>query len=176
MNQSLLIFVAIAALAGAVFGIAFIELIFTSRRRKADTELHWQIKDLKAAYTAEINRLVVEETDELDEMDDKLASVSTADTAAQEALVTGYQEQLAKLDKESREALARAKAKARKLELEAKESADDYLTERKKEVEADLMDLVLHVTRQVLPATLTYDVQKQLVLEALREIELKERT
>ena len=44
------------------------------------------------------------------------------------------------------------------------------LATRQKEVESDLMDLVMSVTKKVLPDSLTYDVQKQLVLDALRDV------
>ena len=171
LNQtSLLIFAIGASLSGAVFFVALIELLFTVRRRKINTQLEEQLHALKAGYNEQINTLVISDDAKITEVETQVDSITSQAQAEKDALTAAHAAEVEELNKNAKEALAKAKEKAKKLEEEAKSQADDYLKNRQQEVEEDLMDLVMHVTKKVLPGNLTYDLHKELVLEALRDL------
>jgi len=167
-----LIYLIGAYLSGTVFVVALIELVFTMRRRKANNELQKAIKEMKSHYNQSINKLVLQDDAEINEAE-KAAQASTEQLEAQkQALETEHQAKIDELTKESEKALDAAKAKAKKLQEEAKLKADEYMTNRQKEVEEELMDLVLSVTKKVLPEGLTYDIQKELVMHAFKDVQI----
>ena len=92
-----------------------------------------------------------------------------SDTVRQE-LTAEHDAQIKALREKSHKALEKAEEKAHKLEHDAKQQAEEYLEKRKKEVEAELMDLVIKVTKKVLPEGLTYEAHKELVVQALRDV------
>jgi flagellar biosynthesis/type III secretory pathway protein FliH len=53
--------------------------------------------------------------------------------------------------------------------------AEEYLATRQKEVEADLMNLVMHVTKKVLPKGISYEAHKDLVVAALRDVKIEKK-
>lgn len=169
--RGLIVFVVGAAVSGTFFCVSFIELLLTIRRRKAQAELDQHIKELKASYNEQLNRVVLEDEAKLEELEEKATNEVSTDTE-RDILKTEYEAKLAEVTAKSNKAVDAAKAKAKKLEQEAKLQADEYLAERQQEVEEELMDLVLSVTKKVLPEGITYEGQKELVLQALRDVRL----
>lgn len=64
--------------------------------------------------------------------------------------------------------------RSKQIEEEAKQKAEKYLADQKAEVEERMVDLVMNVTKKVLSKTLTYDDQKELIEQALAEVEGEE--
>ena len=58
------------------------------------------------------------------------------------------------------------------MQAEAELKAEEYLASRKAEVEQELMNLVMSVTKKVLPEGLNYDAQKELVMHALQDAKI----
>ncbi|HSI20668.1 MAG TPA: hypothetical protein VLA04_03095 [Verrucomicrobiae bacterium] len=173
--RDIFIFALGASIVGTIFLVALIELIFTIRRRKVHNELESKIKELKTTYNESVNKLVIDGESKLVETEEQVKSLSGQAEATKEEVTKEYEDKLKKLQEETEKELAHAKARAKKLEQEAKLKAEDYLATRKKEVENDLMDLVMSVTKKVLPDGLGYEIQKQLVLEALRDVKAEAR-
>lgn len=158
-----------ATLAGTLFLVSVVELFFIIRRRKVREELEHKLQELKAGYNQSVNQLVMEEESKMEEADKQVEAAHHEVEEQKEELTKHYQEELKKVESESKEALEHAKAKAKKLEDEAKMKAEAYLETRKTEVEQELMNLVMNVTKKVLPEGLTYEVQKELVMHALQD-------
>jgi flagellar biosynthesis/type III secretory pathway protein FliH len=167
--REIFIFAIGATLAGTVFLVSLVELFFTIRRRKIREELERKLQDLKTAYNQSVNQMVSEEEGKLEEADKQVEAAHAEVEEQKEELTKEFQTKIEKLEEESNHALEQAKAKAKKLEQEAKMKAEAYLETRKTEVEQELMSLVMNVTKKVLPDSLPYDIQKDLVLKALRD-------
>lgn len=168
--RTIFIFAVGASIIGIVFFVALIELLMTVRRRKAYAEMESKIKELRATYNESVNKLVVEGDTKIVESEKQVTEVLGQVEGTKQAIAGEYEAKLEKLRQDADKEVAHAKAHAKKLEAEAKLKAEEYLASRKDEVEHDLMDLVLSVTKKVLPESLEYSVQKQLVLEALRDV------
>lgn len=168
--RALFIFAIGASIVGIVFFVSLIELILTIRRRKAQHELEAKIKELKTTYNESVNKLVLEGEGKLEETEKQVADLAGQAESTKVQVTTEYEAKLEKLQKDADKEVAAAKARAKKLEAEAKLKAEEYLASRKDEVEHDLMDLVMSVTKKVLPQGLDYTMQKELVLEALRDV------
>jgi hypothetical protein len=171
--KSILFFAVGASLSGTLFLVAILELLLTVRRRKVAEELEAHIKALKADYNTSLNRVVLEDEAKMEEIEKQAPEGEASSGPETEALAAEYEAKLAEVTAKSDKAVEAARAKAKKLEQEAKEQASAYLAERQKEVEEELMDLVLNVTKKVLPAGITYQAQADLVLQALRDARLE---
>lgn len=170
MHISLLLFAVGLALSSAVFLVALLELLFTVQRRRITRKLEEEIKGLKANYNTSLNKLVLEDDAKLEEADKTAESVKTQVEAEKKLLADEYQKKLDSITQKSDKELDTAQAKAHKLQREAKMKADEYLHDRQKEVEQELMDLVIAVTKKVLPQGINYEGQKELVKHALQEL------
>jgi hypothetical protein len=168
--RELAAFFVIACLSGAVLLVSIVELIFTVRRRKVHESLERQLKELKAAYNESINKLVLEGDSKLTETEQQLEEVNGQTTAVKEQLEQDHAAEIKDLKEKSRKALEKAQERARALENEAKEQAGAYLEKRKKEVEEELMNMVITVVKKVLPDGITYEGHKELVAQALNDI------
>jgi flagellar biosynthesis/type III secretory pathway protein FliH len=168
--RDILIFAIGASIVGTVFFVSLFELIFTIKRRRTHAELENRIKELKVQYNESVNKLVVEGESKLEETEKQVEVLEEQLDGATEEVTQKYESEIDKLKAQSEKELAAAKARAKKLEQEAKLKAEEYMATRQKEVEHDLMDLVMSVTKKVLPESLPYELQKQLVLEALRDV------
>jgi len=168
--HELVAFFAIACLSGAILLVSIVELAFTVRRRKVQESLERQLKELRVAYNESVNKLVLEGDSKLTETEQQLEEVGTQAATIKEQLEQDHAAEINELKEKSRKALERAQEKARTLEKEAKEQAGAYLEKRKKEVEDELMNMVITVVKKVLPAGITYEAHKELVAEALRDI------
>lgn len=162
------------SLAFTVLVVSIVELIFTVKRRKAAHEVEQKIKQMKADYNASINALVLEDEKKLEEAEEKGESVETQAKQQEEELKAEFETKLDAITKDSTKALDTAKARAKKLEAEARQKADEYMKNRQQEVEEELMNLVLSVTKKVLPAGISYENHKELVMQALREVKLQD--
>ena len=168
--RELFFFAVGASIVGTIFFVSLVELIYTIRRRKVSEGLEARLKEIKASYTENASKLITEEEAKL-ETAEKRATVATETLEEQKnAIKVEYEAKIEKLEESSDKALASAKARAKKLEEEAKLEAEEYLNARKKEVEQELMDLVIAVSKKVLPAGITYEGHKDLVLKALEDI------
>lgn len=165
------LFLVTAAFAGTVFGVSLLELIFTVRRRKQNEKLkeHWT--NIRTTYNQTVNKLVLEEEAGIQEAE-KLTQEATAQIeVTKQDVVAEYELKMKELDAKRTKQIEAAKARAKELEKEAKQKAEDYLASRKEEVEQDLMNLVISVTKKVIPESLSYEVQEELVLQALRTVQ-----
>ena len=167
--QDILIFGIGAVLAGTVFLISLIELFFTVRRRKVNQQIADQIKALKVSYNQSVNQMVHEDENRLQDADKTLEELTSHSDGERKDIEAAYKAKIAQLEAKSEKALSRAEEHAHKMEDEARMKAEEYLEMRKKEVEAELMNLVLTVTKKVLPEGLDYTVQKELVMRALQD-------
>lgn len=167
-----MLFAAGASLAATIFLVAALELIFTVRRRKLHEQLDSKVKEMKANYNQSVNQLVIEEEQKLQEADQQVETVTSKAEEEKSQIELEFTERMKKLEAETEKALAKAKEHAKKLEQEAKLKAEEYLESRKDEVEQELMNLVMSVTKKVLPQSLTYEIQKELVINALKEAKL----
>jgi F0F1-type ATP synthase membrane subunit b/b' len=159
-----------ASIVGTIFLVSIIELLFTIKRRRGHAELERKIKELKLQYNESVNKLVIEDESKLEEAEEQVKTVNEQLAGATTEIKEEYEAKIDKLKSESEKALASAKARAKKLEEEAKMKADEYLATRQKEVEHDLVELVLTVAEKVLPEGLEYTVQRDLVLKALQVV------
>ena len=170
MPTAILIFITIAVIAATVFAVSLLELFLTSRRLRIEAGLRRQISDLKSQYNLNLNRIVLEDDAKLSEVDKQIAILSehsqSEETPAASLAETSAQTEL----EQSRKELERAKQRAKKSDEIAHQKADDYFKTRQAEVENELMDLVIDVTKRVLPEGLTYEVHKELVLQALQQV------
>jgi F0F1-type ATP synthase membrane subunit b/b' len=170
MSQ-LLIFSAAAALLATVFLVSLLELIFTIKRRKVHEGLQRQIKDLKASYNESINQLVIQDDATITTAEQQVTTLTSSLTGEKETLEKTYKTQLEEVTASSKKALEAAKKRADKVRQEAEAEANDYLASRKQEVEEELMNLVIEVSKKVLPKGISYEAQKELVMEALRDVQ-----
>jgi flagellar biosynthesis/type III secretory pathway protein FliH len=170
--REILLFAAGASLAATIFLVAVLELIFTIKRRKLHEQLDAKVKEMKASYNQQVNQLVMEEEQKLQAADEHVETVTTQAEEEKKQVETEFTQRMQKLEEETEKALAKAKEHAKKMEQEAKLKAEEYLESRKDEVEQELMNLVMSVTKKVLPQSLTYEIQKELVIAALKEAKL----
>jgi len=167
--KEIFIFALGASVSGAIFLVALLELIFTVRRRKIREGLEIKLQELKAAYNQSVNQMVLDEEGKLAAAEKEIEEAHTIVETEKETITKEYEEQIKELEKHSSTALLKAKEKAKRLEEEAKMKAENYLETRKTEVEQELMNLVMNVTKKVLPESLSYDLQKELVIRALED-------
>ncbi len=73
--------------------------------------------------------------------------------------------------REAEEIVRRTEKRAKQIEQEAQEKADKFLAEQKTEVENKMVDLVMSVTAKVVSKSLSYEDHKELINQALQEIE-----
>lgn len=168
--REIFFFATIATIGLSVFIIAGAELILSIRRRHVNEKLQKQVQELKATYTQKVNEVVLEDEAKIAEAEKKAKELKKTLEAEKDELEDEYKEKIDGITATSSKALAAAKAKAKKLEEEAKDKADKYFNERTKEVENELMNLVISVTKKVLPDGLTYDAHKELVMQALKDL------
>lgn len=167
--RDILIFGIGAVLAASVFIVSLLELLFTVRRRKVNEQIAQQIHTLKTSYNQSVNQMVHEDEAKLQTADKTLEELHAQTEEERKALEATYQEKIAKVEEKSEKALKRATEHAHKMEEEARMKAEEYLETRKGEVEAELMNLVLTVTKKVLPEGLDYNIHKELVMRALQD-------
>lgn len=168
--REVLIFAVGASVVGTIFLVSLIELLFTIRRRKVHQDIEQKIKEMKTSYNESINKMVIEEEQKLEEADKQVEVMSQQLNTDKVQIEEDFKEKIDDIKSTSEKALATAKAKAKKLEQEAHLKAEEYLESRKKEVEEELMNLVLSVTKKVLPEGLTYEAHKELVMNALKDV------
>jgi len=168
--RELFFFAVGASIVGTVFFVSLAELIYTIRRRKVHEDLEARLQEFKTTYTESMNKLVSEDESKIEAAEKIAKEASSTIEKEKEAITKEYQAEIEELQANSEKALASAKARAKKLEEEAKLKAEEYLNARKKEVEQELMDLVIAVTKKVLPAGISYETQKDLVLKALQDV------
>lgn len=169
MNE-LYFFLLLSSIIGGVFFVSLFELILTIRRRKVHEELEEQIHTLKTHYNQQINELVLKDDSDIVSSEEQAQEVLSTSEQEQSEIEEAYKARLKSLEKKSEKALEAAEEKARLLEEQAEMQAEEYLRTRQDEVERELMNLVMAVTKKVLPKTLTYDIQKKLVLDAMRDV------
>lgn len=170
MPTTILIFITIAVVAATVFAVSLLELFLTSRRLRIEAGLRRQISDLKSEYNLSLNRIILEDDAKLSEVETQIAALSEQDQNKPNPEVAAAESSAQAELEQSRKELERAKQRAKKSDEIARQKADDYFKTRQAEVENVLMDLVIDVTKKVLPDGLTYEVHKELVLQALQQV------
>lgn len=164
------IFLIGAVVVGTIFLVSLLELLFTIRRRKVNARLRQKLQELKGNYTESINKMVLENDAKLEETEKKLEVVSENLSKEKGSLEEEYKRKISDITAKSKHSLELAQDKAKRLEMEAHQKADVYLEERKKEVEEELMNLVISVNKKVLPEGISYSAQKELVMKALHDV------
>lgn len=165
--REIVIFAGIASLAATVFFVALLELIFTTKRAKVVGELTEKVKEIRQSFTVQTNALVQEQEAKLSEAEAKVQAATAEAEEAKKATEAELKAKLAKVKSSSAKEVERAREHAREMEKEAERKADEYLESRKEEVEQELLNLVINVTRKVIPDGISYDVHKELVMRAL---------
>jgi flagellar biosynthesis/type III secretory pathway protein FliH len=174
--RELLYFALAASILGAVFIVSLIELILTIRRRKVQEELEEQVRKLRTHYKTSDNNLVLDDEQTNQDTQKQLETITARSSAELDQEKKDYQTQLQNLQDTTGKELASAQARAKKLEKEARMKADEYLASRQNEVEQQLMNLVMAVTKKVLPSGITYDMQKSLVMQALQDVKAEKES
>ena len=174
--REILLFATISALLGTVFLVSLLELILTIRRRKISEGLRQKVKELRATYNESVNKLVLDDDAKLAAIEEKLNTATATLTEEKANLEKSYQEKIDGITAKSEKALKQAQLKAKKLSEEAKEKADEYSKERRKEVEDELMNLVISVSKKVLPDGISYEAQKELVMQALNDVKTEDNS
>jgi flagellar biosynthesis/type III secretory pathway protein FliH len=159
-----------ASIVGTVFLVSLIELIFTIQRRRTHSEYESKVKQLKEQFNTSINQVVLEDSEKLDEVEDKLSHLSKELKTQKKEIKKTYEEKIDDLTEAREAAIAEAKEHIKKVEKDAEMKAERYLQKRQKEVEEELVGLVISVTKKVLPESLTYNAQKELVMKALASV------
>lgn len=167
--NSLLIFLIGAIVSAAVLVVSGVELVLSVQRRKKIEALTQQITEIKAQYTAELNKLTLKEDEVLDAKEDEIEALKDELKEETGNLEEKYKDKLDAANKKAKHALEKAKAEVSKIEGKAKAEAEAYMEKRKAEVEEELVDLVMNVSRKVLPKGISYEAQKDLVMQALRD-------
>lgn len=174
--MSPLIFFALGAgISGTILIMSGFELFFTIKRRKHMQALETQLATLKTGVTEQMNKLTLER----DQMAvDQAAAEAEMEKQLKEEkkmLETKFEEKLEKAKAKGGVALAEARKEARELEKHAEDQAEAYLEKRKAEVEEELVDLVVDVSKRVLPKGISYQAQKELVMQALRDLPVNDK-
>jgi Skp family chaperone for outer membrane proteins len=173
--KDILFFAVGASLVGTIFLVSLIELIFTLRRRKVHNELESKLKEMKSTLNQTINQIVLDDEKKILESEKEVAEAKTNLEAERVALEREYQEKLKAITDHSREELSAARARAKRMQEQAELKAEEYLSDRKREVEKELMQIVLSVSRKVIPKGISYDAQRELVMRALRDLNIEKQ-
>ena len=168
--KELLFFGIGASVAGGIFVVALVELLFSRKRKKVEHEIKEQIDGLKESYSTTLGQVTTQDAEKLSAARKEVDAIKSSLGKEKEDLEAKYKAELDEALADSQKELESAKAKAKKLQEQAKLQADEYMASRTKEVEDELVGLVLDVTKRVLPGTLTYEIHKELVLQALRDV------
>jgi flagellar biosynthesis/type III secretory pathway protein FliH len=173
MKRDILFFIAFSYISGIVFVLAFIELILTVKRRKAAEQMEHSFKEIKARFNQTINKIVLDDDSKIEIAEKETEDVQSHLSEEKASIEKSFQEKIDAMTAESQKALSAAKAKAAAMEQSAKKEASSYLQSRQKEVEEELMNLVISVTKKVLPEGISYEGHKELVTKALRDVQTK---
>lgn len=173
--RDILFFAIGASLVGTVFLVSLAELLFTLRRRKMHTELEGKLKEMKASLNQTINQLVMEDEKKIAETEKQAEETKAKLEAERQALEAAYQDKLKQITDHSREELSAARARAHRMQEQAELKAEEYLSGRKREVEKELMQIVLSVSRKVIPKGISYEAQRELVMRALRDLNIEKQ-
>lgn len=153
-----------------IFLVTLIEFVLSHGRKgesekeetdheKIEEEHKKELADLKKKYETKLKEA------------EKAATDAPLDVskAEEDDMAKKYEAQIAEMTSSNEKELEKAKEKIKKMEADAKIEVEEYMNARESEVEDQLMELVLSVTKRVLPDGLTYEIQKELVSSALQE-------
>lgn len=171
--RDILFFAIGASIVGTIFLVSIIELIFTIRRRKIMAELNTKMVEMKEQYGQTITSITETEKELEKKEAKKIKDLRTKLDEEKTAFEKEYEEKLKDITTKNLRSVNSAKALASRMKKEAELEAGEYLAKRKKEVEQELMNLVISVSKKVLPEGISYDAQKELVKRALEEIQEK---
>jgi flagellar biosynthesis/type III secretory pathway protein FliH len=173
MRQEIYVFIAISSIAATIFTVALIELFFAVRRRKVHEAIQEHVRSMKKEYTESINRTVLDGEEQIIATETSKAELLQVKETEKAQLTQSFEIRMQELENQKEAELARAKAKAKKLEEEAQQKAEEYLADRKAEVERELVGLVMQVSKKVLHTDLTYELHRDAVMQALRDAKLE---
>ena len=174
MPTTLFFFLSIATISATVFFVSFLELVLTYRRRRIDAELILKQREMRAQYNLSLNQIVLSSDAKLLALEKERNNISEQYQTEQSSLTANAELSTKRELDQSHKELERAKKRAKKMEGIAEQKADEYFKTRQTEVEAELMDLVLKVTKEVLPESLEYNAHKELVMQALQQVRSEE--
>ena len=168
--RDILFFAIGASIVGTIFLVSLIELIFTIKRRKVMFALQNQLDDMKKQYNDSIGSINNTEKEINENEAKKIQDIKDKLEKEKADLEKEFDEKMRDITAKNLKTVNSAKALASRMKREAELQADEYLAKRKKEVEQELMKLVISVSKKVLPEGISYDTQKELVKRALEEV------
>lgn len=163
MEIQLLINIVITGICLFVLG-----LYFNSRERKITRVADKKFEEIKENYIAQIIHRKAKEKQDIERLKGIVAKLQDKQRElATEKPPPPPPSYLKKVD----EIMQKATEKAKKIEAAVQENAKKFLDEQKTEVQTKMVDMVIGVSKKVLPKALNYEDHKSLIEEALGEIE-----
>lgn len=148
-----------------LFGLGF---YFNSREKKLHKMADLKFLEIRERYMVQIAQRKAKEKAEIERIKSILARLETKHKKmlSQKDVVDPT-----KYLKEAEEIVKKTEKRAKEIEKEAKEKADRYVSEQKAEIEGKMVDLVMGVTKKVISKSLNYSDHRELIEQALQEVE-----
>lgn len=148
--------------------LIILAVYFNYRERKLNAMADKKFLDIREKYLVQIAQRKAKERAEIDRIKQLVLKLETKHKKLINNKPTINSTEFLK---KAEEIIKRTEKRSKQIELEAKEKADKYLDDQKKEIETKMVDLVMNVTKKVLAKSLDYDDQKELIEKALHEVE-----
>lgn len=147
-------------------------LYFNRRERKVHDLAERKLGEIRDLYIQQMARRRTKEKQEIERVKTLVTKLEDKHKKLMEIQRTQNQ---AHIDTgAAAEMIKKAEERAKQVEAEIKENAQKFLEEQQKEVQLKMVDLVIGVTKKVLAKGLSYNEHKQLIDEALAEVEGEE--
>lgn len=141
---------------------------FNYREKKLNTMADKKFLDIREKYLVQIAQRKAKEKMEIDKIKQLLVKL---ESKHKKLIGNKPNVDTSEILQKAEEIIKRTEKRSKQIETEAKQKADKYLSDQKKEIETKMVDLVMDVTKKVLSKSLDYDAQKELVEKALQEVE-----
>ncbi len=141
---------------------------FNYREKKLNKMADLKFLEIREKYLLQIARRKAKEKTEIERIRNILIKLENK----HKKLITMKPSAIpAEFLKEAEDIVRRTEKRSKQIEDEAKQKAEKYLLDQKAEVEEKMVDLVMNVTKKVLSKSLSYEDHKELVEQALSEVE-----
>lgn len=141
---------------------------FNSREKKLHKMADLKFLEIRERYMVQIAQRKAKEKAEIERIKSILARLEDKHKKILSQKPSG---DTSKAMKEVEEIVKKTEKRAKEIEKEAKEKADRYVAEQRAEIESKMVDLVMDVTKKVLSKSLNYSDHKELIEQALQEVE-----
>jgi F0F1-type ATP synthase membrane subunit b/b' len=146
-------------------------MYFNHREKKLQDIAVNKLKESKISYLRQLAFRKVKEKQEIEKLK---GIVKKLEEKHRELLLEQKSQAKKSFEAEREEIIKKAQLRAAKIEQEAREEADNFVEEQKKEVQAKMVDLVMGVTKKLLTKSLKYKDHLELIEEALQDMEGEE--